>query len=126
MKKSIFPILLFLFMVIGLYFSTNYMHLTYNNLLKTACETEENIAFNEWDNAYINSVYLLKEFEHSMSYITLFLNHEELDSVYDEVLKLTQFTNQKDKVHSLSTIHLIKGLIESLDEEQKINIKNIF
>lgn len=126
MKKVILPFMLFLAMLVGLYYSTKYTNNTCDKLLKITSDTEASIAFEQWDNAYINSMDLLSNYEKDMSLVTLFLNHEELDIIYNETLKLTQFTKEKDKSHSLSTIHLIKSLIKGIKEGQKLTLRNIF
>lgn len=125
MKKVILPFALFLAMLVGLYYSTKYINNTCDKLLEIAYETESSIAFEQWDNAYINSVVLLTSYEKDMSIVTLFLNHEELDIIYNETLKLTQYTKEEDKTHSLSSIHLVKSLIEGVKESQKITLRNI-
>lgn len=125
MKKVILPFALFLAMLVGLYYSTKYINNTCDKLSEIAYETESSIAFEQWDNAYINSVVLLTSYEKDMSIVTLFLNHEELDIIYNETLKLTQYTKEEDKTHSLSSIHLVKSLIEGIKESQKITLRNI-
>lgn len=125
MKKVILPFALFLAMLVGLYYSTKYINNTCDKLLEIAYETESSIAFEQWDNAYINSVVLLTSYEKDMSIVTLFLNHEELDIIYNETLKLTQYTKEEDKTHSLSSIHLVKSLIEGVKESQKVTLRNI-
>ncbi|WP_461613720.1 DUF4363 family protein [Clostridium sp. Marseille-QA1073] len=126
MKKVILPFMLFLAMLVGLYYSTKYTNNTCDKLLEIAYETESSIAFEQWDNAYINSMALLTSYEKDMSIVTLFLNHEELDIIYNEALKLTQYTKEEDKTHSLSSIHLVKSLIEGIKEGQKITLRNVF
>ncbi|WP_454053255.1 DUF4363 family protein [Clostridium sp. Marseille-Q7071] len=126
MKKVILPFMLFLAMLVGLYYSTKYTNNTCDKLLEIAYETESSIAFEQWDNAYINSMTLLTSYEKDMSIVTLFLNHEELDIIYNEALKLTQYTKEEDKTHSLSSIHLVKSLIEGIKEGQKITLRNVF
>lgn len=126
MKKVILPFMLFLAMLVGLYYSTKYTNNTCDKLLEIAYETESSIAFEQWDNAYINSMTLLTSYEKDMSIVTLFLNHEELDIIYNESLKLTQYTKEEDKTHSLSSIHLVKSLIEGIKEGQKITLRNVF
>ncbi|ARC85788.1 hypothetical protein U732_2013 [Clostridium argentinense CDC 2741] len=125
MKKVILPFALFLAMLVGLYYSTKYTNNTCDKLLEIAYETESSIAFEQWDNAYINSMVLLTSYEKDMSIVTLFLNHEELDIIYNETLKLTQYTKEEDKTHSLSSIHLVKSLIEGIKEGQKITLRNV-
>ena len=125
MKKVILPFVLFLAMLVGLYYSTKYTNNTCDKLLEIAYETESSIAFEQWDNAYINSMALLTSYEKDMSIVTLFLNHEELDIIYNEALKLTQYTKEEDKTHSLSSIHLVKSLIEGIKEGQKITLRNV-
>ncbi|WP_291583356.1 DUF4363 family protein [Clostridium sp. UBA6640] len=125
MKKVILPFALFLAMLVGLYYSTKYINNTCDKLLEIAYETESSISFEQWDDAYINSVALLTSYEKDMSTVTLFLNHEELDIIYNETLKLTQYTKEEDKTHSLSSIHLVKSLIEGIKESQKITLRNI-
>ncbi|MGL4730225.1 MAG: DUF4363 family protein [Clostridium sp.] len=126
MKKIILPFTIFVIMLIGISYSTNYTMRTCDYLLDLATETEECIAFEKWDNAYINSLKFLDDFEKSMEYISFFSDHEHLDHIYIETLKATQFINFKDKAHSLSTIHAMKGLIEAMKDEEKITLKNIF
>ncbi len=125
MKKVILPFVLFLAMLVGLYYSTKYTNNTCDKLLEIAYETESSIAFEQWDNAYINSMVLLTSYEKDMSIVTLFLNHEELDIIYNEALKLTQYTKEEDKTHSLSSIHLVKSLIEGIKEGQRITLRNV-
>lgn len=126
MKKMILPFTIFGIMLIGIFFATNYTVKTCDYLLNLTTETEETIAFEKWDDAYVNSLKLLTDYEDSIKLISLFSEHQHLDNVYVEILKLTQYVNEKDKTHSLSSVHSIKGLIKSMKDEESITLRNIF
>jgi len=113
-------------MIVILVFASKYIVLTCDKLLDVSSEIEENIVNNNWDESYMLSFELLNIYEGHVANLTLFLNHTDFDNIYSEVIKLSQYSKCKNKDEALSSIHVVKTLINQVKELESISIGNIF
>ncbi|MGL4989852.1 MAG: DUF4363 family protein [Sarcina sp.] len=81
---------------------------------------------------YENSTYLLIKSEELENYIasnysvvSLYLNHEIIDSLYIDSLSLNEFFKTQDISQSLSMLSSIKAKTQIIIELQKVNLQNI-
>ncbi len=126
MKNMIVTCIIFFLMIIILFFASKYIVLTCDKLLDVSSEIEENIVNDNWDESYILSFELLNIYEGHVANLTLFLNHTDFDNIYSEIIKLSQYSKCKNKDEALSSIHVVKTLINQVKELESISIGNIF
>lgn len=126
MKNIVITFILFIFMCVGLFFASEYIILTCDKLLSVADKIEGDIVDESWDEAYILSFELLDIYEGHVRHMTLFLNHANVDIIYGEVIKLTQYCKEEEKSEALATLHLVKTLLQEVRQMEKLTINNIF
>ncbi|WP_346869016.1 DUF4363 family protein [Clostridium sp. UBA5119] len=126
MKNMIATCIIFFLMIFILFFASKYIVLTCDKLLDVSSEIEENIVNDNWDESYMLSFELLNIYEGHVANLTLFLNHTDFDNIYSEVIKLSQYSKCKNKDEALSSIHVVKILINQVKELESISIGNIF
>jgi hypothetical protein len=126
MKTMIVTCIIFFLMIIILFFASKYIVLTCDKLLDVSSEIEENIVNDNWDESYILSFELLNIYEGHVANLTLFLNHTDFDNIYSEIIKLSQYSKCKNKDEALSSIHVVKTLINQVKKLESISIGNIF
>lgn len=113
-------------MVFGMIYSTRYMTSVCNNLLDKNSKLEKIIKAESWDNGYNTSVNLLNTWEKEYDKLTIFVHHEKIDAINNELLQLTQYVKCHDKSESLAKIHVIKTYLKNIIDSEKINMQNIF
>ncbi|MEG0771869.1 DUF4363 family protein [Clostridium sp.] len=126
MKNIIVSIIVFVVMCVCLFFASQYIILTADKLLEVANKMETNIVDEAWDESYIRSFELLDIYEGHIRHMTVFVNHVNVDVIYSEVIKLTQYCKEEDKPEALATLHLIKTLLQEVRQMEQITVNNIF
>ncbi|WP_291575379.1 DUF4363 family protein [Clostridium sp. UBA4548] len=126
MRNIVVTVVVFLIMCFCLFFASQYIILTSDKLLDVANKMENNIVDEKWDDAYIHSFELLDIYEGHVRHMTVFVNHANVDVIYSEVIKLTQYCKEEDKAEALATLHLIKTLLQEVRQMEKVTINNIF
>ncbi len=126
MKNMIATCIIFFLMIFILFFASKYIVLTCDKLLDVSSKIEENIVNDNWDESYMLSFELLNIYEGHVANLTLFLNHTDFDNIYSEIIKLSQYSKCKNKDEALSSIHVVKTLINQVKELESISIGNIF
>jgi hypothetical protein len=133
MKKMIFSILLFLSVFIFVFYSHNLLKKVCNNIL-IYCETIEEIFETSnlnsdntlnWNNIHKNSIELEVYIKSNYRLLSLYINHELLDSLDSEVLTLEQFSKSQEIGESLSSLHKIISQTKNILSLQEINFENI-
>ncbi|MPQ44735.1 DUF4363 family protein [Clostridium tarantellae] len=126
MKNTIISFFIF-FMVFAFVTIYNNKLTTFcNNVLNTSNELEELLCKENWQKSYEKTLELKKLMSKGFKDISIYINHENVDNLNTEVLKLTQFVKVKSNGDALSTIHAIKCFAEYLKELEEINLINIF
>lgn len=107
-----------------------YSHITLLNVcddIISSCESlEESLEDNDWEKTYDDSVSLLDYIEEHYKSISLYINHQELDNLSFETIKLSQYIECKEVPESFASVHLVKKMTESIRDVQIPSIGNIF
>jgi len=91
------------------------------------CDTlENNINNYQWKKSYNLSLNLFEEWKKHYRIISLYVNSSELDTLNNEIVKLTQYIECETKDEALATTHTIKFMIKQVQAMQKINLQNVF
>jgi Domain of unknown function (DUF4363) len=125
MKNIIASYILFSLIIILLICGVLYLNKTASRLMSESNELEELIKKESWEKAYDSSVSILNQWEKASHTLSIVIDHQKLDNINIEVLKLSQFTKCSSKEESLASIHTIKFLLEHLMNLEKISVQNI-
>ncbi|MCY6356821.1 DUF4363 family protein [Clostridium sp. ZS2-4] len=126
MKNVIASFIIFMIMVFCILFSINYLENTCNHYKNIICSLEITIKDEAWDEAYKTTNILLENWKKESKIVSIFINHEYIDGMYVELLRLTQYVNCKNKSDSLASVHSIKFLVDDIIDFEKLSIQNIF
>ena len=133
MKKTIFSVILFLTLFGFVLFS--------HNLLMKVCKTEFNYCNTiencidkidkddttspEWDIAAKTASELMTYVEKYYGILSVYISHETLDLLDNEVSKLIAYIKEKDTIESLASVSTIESYIRTIKSLQQIKIQNI-
>nr|WP_245331499.1 DUF4363 family protein [Clostridium algifaecis] len=113
-------------MIICMIFSVNYLKKTNTSLKYSSTNIENAIKSNSFENAEKLLDEFSKNWDKNSSKISIFTNHNEIDSINSELLKLKQHIIYKNKEEALASINIIHGIIGSISEMESLNIINLF
>lgn len=126
MKNMIISFSLFVVMILSMSFSIVYLNKTCKSLLECCDKLEEDISDERWNNIYEDSLDFLHKVQKDSKTLSIFIDHQELDNMSNELYKFTQYTKWENKEESLASLHVVKFYLNHIQELQKINIQNIF
>ena len=126
MKNILAAFSLFFIMIIGIFLSTNVLNHRCAYLQNLNCTLESYIIKENYKDAYDLSLDYIAQWKKDSKFLTIYIHHEDLDHVDNEVLKLTQYIKIKDKSEALATVHVMKYLIDHILSHEKVSISNIF
>ncbi len=125
MKNVIISFSIFVIMIIGMFFSLRYVNKICLELTETCDKLEVTITSEDWKKSYDDSLELLNDLKKESRIISMFINHQEIDHMTNELFKFTQYVKEKSKDEALASLHAIKFYIENIQEIQNVNIQNI-
>ena len=126
MKNILAAFSLFTLMIIGIFLSTNAINRSCAHLQNLNCALESYIIKENYQDAYNLSLDYIAEWKRASKFLTIYIHHEDLDHIDNEVLKLTQYIKIKDKSEALATVHVMKYLVDHIILHEKVSISNIF
>ncbi|GCD12940.1 DUF4363 family protein [Clostridium tagluense] len=126
MKNVYLAFSLFIIMIIGIFLSINTINQSCANLQDLNCTLESYILKENYKDAYNLSLDYIDQWKRDSKFLTIYIHHEDLDHVDNEVLKLTQYIKTRDKSEALATVHIMKYLVDHIKFHEKVSISNIF
>jgi hypothetical protein len=126
MKNIMVAFSIFIFMIIGIFLSIKAINLRCTNLQSLNSTLESYIIKDKYEDAYTLSINYIAQWKKTSKFLTIYIHHEDLDHVDNEVLKLTQYIKIKDKSEALATVHAMKYLIDHIMLHEKVTMSNIF
>lgn len=126
MKNVYIAFSIFIAMIIGIFFSINLINRRCDHLQSLNCVLESYILKENYKAAYTLSLDYIAQWKSDSKFLTIYIHHEDLDHVDNEVLKLTQYIKTRDKSEALATVHVMKYLIDHIKLHEKVSISNIF
>lgn len=125
MKKIVISSILF-FLILGfVIFCNNKLIRFCDNALTVSNEIEFLIKEKNWNKSYEKSLELRELMSENFSSISIYINHQDLDLLNTEILKLIQYTEEEDSSEGLASLYSIKSYAEYIKELQEISIINI-
>lgn len=126
MKNVFITLIIFIAMFLTIAFSVNYLNNACTKLNVISSQIEKSIETDSWNEAYTESLTLFHDWEKYTRKVSVFVNHAEIDNIYSEMLKLTQYTKCHNKEEALASNEVIKFLFKHIVNMEKINLQNIF
>lgn len=126
MKNVYLAFGIFIIMIIGIFLSINVINRSCDHLQDLNSTLESYILKENYKDAYSLSLDYIDQWKRDSKFLTLYIHHEDLDHVDNEVLKLTQYIKIRDKSEALATVHAMKYLIDHIKSHEKVSISNIF
>ncbi|MDO4534364.1 MAG: DUF4363 family protein [Clostridium perfringens] len=125
MKNTIISFIIF-FVVLGFVFIGNKnLNSLCNDSLRLSNEIEILINNNEWNKALEKSIELKKVMSQGFRKVSVYINHQDIDNLNTETVKLIDFIRIEELPDTLSCLDNIKCLSEYIKELQQINLTNI-
>ena len=106
--------------------SINYLDKVCKKLDVINTAIDNNINEAAWEKANEASLMFLKEWQGSSHKLSFFIDHKEMDNINDELWKLTEYINCRNKDEALASNNVVKFFIEHINKMEKINMENIF
>ena len=125
MKNIIISLIIFIALIFGVFISLNYLSNMCDDLVKKGDAIEDQIAKDNWEEAYNSSMKLTNEWREHCDTISFFVHHQEIDNIDNELWKLSQYTKCKNKDESLASIHVVKFYINHIKNLENVSIQNI-
>lgn len=125
MKNVIASFTIFIALILVILFSINYLNKTCNSFQQLSTNLEEITDDENWEESYKLSLKLLNDWNAKSKTICMFVHHQEIDNINNEIWKLTQYTKTKNKDETLASIHVIKFFLNHIADLEKVNIENI-
>ena len=126
MKNTIIAILIFL-SLLGFVTYANYSLNNFCNDIKDISDHVEILIENEeWEEAYLRSLDIIDEIEDKRTFASVYVNHNEVDVVLNEAIRLSVYIKARNPSESLVSTSVLYNLAENIIELNKTNIQNIF
>lgn len=126
MKNVVVAFILFIILLIGIFISTTAINRSCTHLQTLNYKLESYILKENYEDAYDLSITYIAEWKKASKFLTVYIHHEDLNSLDSEILKLTQYTKVKDQAEGLATLHVMIYLVDKIMFLQKVSISNIF
>lgn len=126
MKNTLISVVIFLAMMLFITYSHNKVITLCNDIISQCESIEKKLDNDNWNDSYESAVKLMNDIEESFIFISVYMNHQDVDCLHNETLKLSQYTRYKNRSESLSSVHIIKHSAKSIQELQTPTLKNIF
>jgi hypothetical protein len=126
MKNILAAFSLFIIMIIGIFLSTNAINRHCSHLQDLNSTLESYIIKENYEAAYTLSIDYIAQWKKSSKFLTIYIHHEDLDHIDNEILKLTQYIKLNDKSEALATVHSMKYLVDHITDHEDVSISNIF
>lgn len=125
MKNIIISFSIFAVMLISIFFALNYLNKTCQNLEELSDQIETHIDKGDWDTAYKESIVYLDKWQKYTDILSIFVNHQEIDNVNNELWKLSQYIKENNKDETMASVHVIKFYLKHINGLEKVNPQNI-
>lgn len=126
MKNAWISLGVLVVMLGAMFFSIGYLNKSCAKIEKDSAKLEQLLNDEKWKDAYELSNKLYFDWEEKAQIMPVFVNHAEIDTLNNEILKLTQYVKTQCKEEALASAHSVKFYVKNIKSLQKVNIQNIF
>ena len=125
MKNTIISFITLFILLFFVFIGNNNLNSLCDDSLKLSNEIQLTLDNNNWDDALEKSLELKKVMSNGFKKVSIYINHQDIDTLNTETVKLINLIKIQDLPNSLSCLDTIKCLAEYIKELQQINLTNI-
>lgn len=125
MKNTIISFITFFILLFFVFIGNNNLNSLCDDSLKLSNEIQIALDNNDWNKALEKSTTLKTIMSSGFKKVSIYINHQDIDSLNTETVKLIELIKVQDLSNSLSSLATIKCLSEYIKELQQINLTNI-
>lgn len=125
MKNTIISFITLFILLFFVFIGNNNLNSLCDDSLKLSNEIQLALDNNNWDDALEKSLELKKVMSNGFKKVSIYINHQDIDTLNTETVKLINLIKIQDLPNSLSCLDTIKCLAEYIKELQRINLTNI-
>lgn len=125
MKNTIVSFLILFILLIFVFIGNKNLMSLCNDSLNLSNDIETSLNNDDWNEA-LNKAKLLKTIiSTDFKTLSIYINHQDIDSLNTEIVKLIDFIKIKNLPDALSCLSTIRCLAEYIGELQQVNLTNI-
>lgn len=125
MKNAIISVIVFLSLLISVFFLNNSVLNLCNEIKYKTDEIELILLNNDKQTAYDKSLELLDFLQKNDLITSIYVNHQDFDSLKSEAIKLCVYISHDDITEANASLHVIKYNAETVKHLQKPGLDNI-
>lgn len=125
MKNLFFALSLFLIMIGAILFSTSFLIKTNDHLVKHIETIKNYVEDDMWNEASKEFDTLFEHWIKESRLIAIFINHNDLDNVTNEIYRLKEYLEVQDNGESVATLGSIYYNFNKIINLEKIRFENI-
>lgn len=125
MKNLILSISLFIIMICSILFSTSFLIKTNEHLVEHIDLIKSYVENDMWDDADYEFDILFNHWIKESKLIAIFINHNDLDNVTNEIYRLKEYLEIEERGESVATLGSIYYNFNKIINLEKIRFENI-
>lgn len=125
MKNALISISLFVIIMTSMFFLNRSIINLCDNIEKKSEELEITLTNGDFEEAYQQSIQLLNLIEQNNFITSIYVNHQDFDTLNDEAVKLSVYTTYKDYAQSHASLHSMKYNAKHIKNLQIPRLENI-
>lgn len=106
--------------------TNHYIITTSNNVHNLLVKIENNIHNNNWQNVLLLNKKLNKKWDKAQNIIPILIDHAELHDLEITLARISSLIQQKNKGKIFAELSIAKKLIKNIQDQEKLNFKNVF
>ena len=125
MKNAIISIILFITVMASVFFLNKSLINLCDSIEKKSEELEISLTNGDFETAYLQSLELLSLIEENNFITSVYVNHQDFDSLTDEAVKLSIYATYEDYAQSHASLHAMKYNAKHIKRLQIPTLENI-
>lgn len=125
MRNTVIISFLFFIMIFCVYIWESDATKLLRGIERTVNDIEIQFNNNDYEGATNTSNELYAFWQSKVKYLDMILNHSDTNVLTEEILKLTQYSQEKADADGLASVHYIKCMVKRIMNQQRVNIENI-
>lgn len=126
MRAFIFSITLILFFISTWFYICKNVDVLYADCYEHLNSIESSIELDDWPLAESSINELKNYIEKRSTFFGKLLIHNSIESIYASAITLETCIKHKSKIHAFIEISSLKNQLDSIKDDQKLNLYNIF
>ncbi|EKQ56537.1 MULTISPECIES: DUF4363 family protein [unclassified Clostridium] len=125
MRNALLSVLIFIITMICVFFLNNSILKLCDNITSQTEDIEDKINSGQMEEAYSKSLDLLNCIEENNVLTSVYLSHQEFDTVLNEAIKLSTYLVHDDATEAHTSLHLVKHNTQHVKKLQMPSVENV-